>query len=311
MSASRAILAFGTLMAVSLVFVHGSFAKGPQAQVEPTSNITVKVLKAGAQPRKALRYDFASVKPQSLEMVMKMEMAISLGAFSQPPVTVPPVRMGMRIEPEKVLKDGVLRYRFKLDEATVDESPDAAANMVAAMKTALASTKGLSGWAEVTPRGFTRKAEIVVPPKADPQMKDMISKMKQQIQQMSAPLPAEAVGVGASWVVTQPIKTDELELIQTASYTLKSFDDGVAMLDITIKQDAPPQDITSPAMGGATARLVSLKSVGTGTSRVKMHELIPRAQVKIAMDMRVEIDAGGQKQNMRTDLKLETTISPK
>ena len=285
--------------------------KLPEGGEGAGTEITVKLVEAGAEPRQALRYDFSAAKKQTVLMTMDMTMGMELGAMKQPPTKLPPVHMDMVIDPKKVSGDGVLRYAFEMTRAEVVAAPDADPNVVRAMKTELDKTQGMKGWADVTPRGFTLKADIEVPPGAGPQLRDLIDKMKTQIEQMSAPLPEEAVGKGAKWVVTQPIKNEMLKFTQTATYTLADLADGVATLEIGIAQDAPPQNIEAPGMAGATARLIKLDSSGKGNSKVDLKQLVPEADVSTSLAMEVEIRAQGQQQNMKTTIDIEMTTRPK
>lgn len=285
-------------------------APGAPAPAVATT-VTVELLDPGAEPRASLRYDFSGMQKQAVEMIMEMTMGIELGGAGRPPTALPPVYMDMVIDPRGVSEQGDLSYGFELIDARVIDSGSADPQVVADMKTELDKTRGLSGLAEVTPRGFTRKADIRVPEGAGPQVKDLVDKMKTQIEQMSAPLPEEPVGKGARWIVTQPIRTEMLTFTQQATYTLRGLSDGAIDLGIEVKQSAPPQQINPPGMAGATARLISLDSGGSGSSQVHLQKLIPRAEISNSMQMEVEIRAGGQQQNMKTTIDIKMTTRPK
>ncbi len=285
---------------------------GQPAEKAPAgTNIVVKLVDPGAEPRQELRYDFSGAKKQVVVMTMDMTMGMELGAIKQPPTKLPPVHMDMVVEPKSVSDAGVLRYEFEMTRAEVVAGPDADPNVVQAMKTEMDKTKGMKGWADVNQRGFTLAADVKVPPGAGPQLRDLLDKMKSQIEQMSAPLPVEPVGKGAKWVVTQPIKNEMLKFNQQATYTLADLEGSLATLKIDIVQDAPPQNIDAPGMGGATARLTSLDSTGKGTSKVDLKSLVPVADVSTSLTMNVDIRAQGQQQTMKTTIDIEMTTRPK
>lgn len=285
--------------------------RAPAAEADGGSKIVVKLLEAGAEPRHKLRYDFSGAEKQVVLMTMDMTMGMELGAIKQPRTKLPPVHMDMVVNPKKVSDEGVLRYEFEMTRAEVVAGPDADPNVVQAMKTEMDKTKGMKGWADVNQRGFTLAADVQVPPGAGPQLRDLLDKMKSQIEQMSAPLPEEPVGKGAKWVVTQPIKNDMLKFNQQATYTLADLEGSLATLEIDIVQDAPPQNIDAPGMGGATARLTSLDSTGKGTSKVDLKKLVPVAEVSTSLTMNVDIRAQGQQQSMKTSIDIEMTTRPK
>ena len=50
------------------------------------------------------------------------------------------------------------------------------------IKAELDKMKGMKGWAEVNPRGFTIDAKVEMPAGAGPQMKQIVENMQQQMQ---------------------------------------------------------------------------------------------------------------------------------
>jgi len=287
----------------------GEAAETTTVSTVPTA-ISVELIEPGAEPRRELRYDFSKAETQTFKMIMDMAMAIQVGAMNQPRTELPPVHMVMKVEPQEVTPDGSLRYRFDLTSTGLDESAGADPRMVEAMRAELKKTEGMSGWALVDARGFTKKADISVPAGAGAQLKDLVNRMKNQIEQMSAPLPEKPVGVGARWLVTQPVSNEMLKFSQKATYELKAIEGDVIEMHIDIAQEAPPQDIEAPGMGDASARLVALKSGGSGKTVVDLAELVPTSEISTSMSMEVEIRAQGQQQNMTTTIDIDMQILP-
>ncbi|MHC4537188.1 MAG: hypothetical protein ACYS6K_24845, partial [Planctomycetota bacterium] len=162
---------------------------------------TVKLLDAGAEPRTALRYKFQANQSEKIVMEMSMAMAMETGGQKQPETQVPVTQMTMTIDSKEVSAEGNLHYEFELEQVEVLPKPGINPAMVNAMKQKTSSMQGMRGSATVTSRGFTKDNEIKLPAGIDPQMKQSIDNMKQSMNQMSAPLPEEPVGIGARWQV--------------------------------------------------------------------------------------------------------------
>ena len=82
-----------------LVCGWGSAAAGP-AQAEtgavPAGDLPkVRLLEPGAEPRRALRYRLADMKPASIEMRMDMAMKMTMGSNATPEIQLPTMLMVM------------------------------------------------------------------------------------------------------------------------------------------------------------------------------------------------------------------------
>jgi hypothetical protein len=282
----------------------GKALAGQPAAGDP--GVKVTLLEAGAQPQRTLRYRFDSRAPVTMEMTMDMAMAIGMGQPNPTEVQLPPMKMFMVIQPEQIQPNGALRYTFRLDSTDVLPGDASDPSMRENLKAELKKTEGLSGWAVVDPRGFTLEADALVPPGASPQVKDMVDKMRQQMRQMSAPFPEEAVGVGARWQVSMPITTDMFRIDQVATYKLLKLEGDLIEMEVGVSQTAPAQDIKVPNLPTAKARLVAMSSTGSGSMRVALDRLVPESNVSskthLAMELRMSDQAAPQQ--VTTDMTL-------
>jgi len=285
-------------------------AKKSAPQEEQATEIQVKLLEAGSEPRQALRYKFKAGRKDKLVMDMKMTMAMS-GAFNQPEMVLPVARTTMEINSVSVSNEGDLRYEFKVTDATVPDKESANPMMVQTMETELKKTVGMSGWAVVTPRGFTKDAEISVPAGASQQLKQLVDNLRQQVKQLSSPLPEEPVGVGAKWNVIMPLNTDALKLTQTAEYKLTNFEGNKGKLKIQVAQHAKKQKMNLPNLPpGSSATLKSLKTEASGNAEFDLTQPVPKSDMKLATKMDMQVNAQGQSQNIITDMKIDIKIHP-
>src|SRR5262249_28156349 len=151
----------------------------------------IKLIDAGKDPKKPLRLTAKVGLKRSMVMTMKMAMAMTLDTTEIPMQKFPETRMTMDMKVTAVAPNGDIRYEFKIKKPEVIADKGANPAVVDAMKNALKGMEGLSGYAVVTSRGFTKEADIKVPAEMDPQMKQLMEGTKQSLHQIASPLPEE------------------------------------------------------------------------------------------------------------------------
>ena len=274
----------------------------------------VTLVDAGKAPLRPLRVKPSVGAAQSLLMTMKMVMEMDAGPAMQVPRTALPVmKLTMDAKVTEVGKDGDARYEFVLGEAEVVDGPGANPMMVEAMRKSLTGMKGLSGHAVVSPRNFTREANIVVPLTADPTLRQFMDGMKQSMNQLSAPFPEEAVGVGAKWRVKTALVQSGITLEQVAAYEITAMEGDRVSAKVSIDQKAQPQEIKGPQVpAGVKMSVVSMTSKGVGEIALDLARLLPpRVSLSLASDARMSVDAGGQHQAMNMKLEMDVTMEAK
>jgi hypothetical protein len=276
-------------------------------KVDAGAKTTVKLLDPGAQPRTALRYKFQANRTEKMVTETSMAMTMEIGDQKQPETQVPDTRMTMTIHSKEVSPEGDLHYEFELEKVEVLPKPGANPAIVNAMKQQTSSMQGLSGSATVTSRGFTKDTEIKPPPGIDPQIRQSMDQMKQSMNQMSAPLPEEPVGRGARWQVTMPVETLAMKFTQIATYTLSEIQGDKVKFDVTIKQSAPPQEISSPgAAPDVKVSLESLKTSGKGTVELQITKLVPTSNINMTTTNVISAN----NQNIKTTMRIGMKIHP-
>ena len=274
---------------------------------------TVKLLNAGTGPATTLRLAATKGDKQSIVMTMTMDMEMSVGGTAQPSVKLPAMQMTIDLEVTEVTADRDVRYVFNLSAADVVADPAVAAEVSAIVKTQLQAMVGTKGKALVTERGLTKEADIEFPPGLDPQTRQMMSGMKESLNQLSAPLPEEAVGQGASWDVTTTITQNGLTLKQVATYTLTEAGRGGFTAKIGVRQKADPQEMKAPGLPpGTKVHLQDMTSEGEGDVRLDLTRLAPaRSSVQMKSSMRSMIEAMGQQTPMSMKMGMGMLIESK
>ncbi len=305
--------------------VNGKVAVGPvepakdePAKVEPVKAPPVQlpeakivVENAGGENKVALRYLYKAGDVTVAMMELKMGMQISMGANQQPAVSLPMMKMNMKITNKEVKTSGNLVYDFILDSVDVvadDKTPPA---MVESMKTALNDIKGMNGSAEVTTRGITTSAEMKMPANTNPQLTSMMDNMRQQMNQMSVPLPEEPVGQGATWTVTTQMTSGGILLTNQYKYTLVKIDGSNIEMKVELLQSAEPQELKNPNLpAGTVVKLQEFKSGGQGTVKMDLSKMVPNSEITSETKMKMEVQAGGQTQTIEQAMTLALKLYP-
>ncbi len=262
---------------------------------------TIALVDAGASPREALRYRFQSGFSEQATLDLNVDMAMSMAGATLPLGSVPPIQMQMQLRTSEMSPDGSARIQFELlsAEAAGEDAQAAQVNQ------ALASTKGLSGWYRIDPRGQVTESHVNAL-EGNNAAGAVLQDLEQSMQQMAAPFPQEAVGAGARWRVTQNVTSNNMRMTQTAEYTLRERSGNRVVLDVKMIEAA------LDAAGGLPpgAKLDSVKMQGGGSTTIQLDRLVPTGRIDADLDLALSITAQGQTQNMGMNLKMRQAIAP-
>ena len=285
---------------------------GATGSVAKTVKSQVKLLDAGREPRTTMRLHPNAGDQQTLTMTMKMAMDMAMAGKSTPSVSIPPMAMTMVVNVKNVAPNGDISYEVTYDDINVATDTNTLPVVAAAMKSALAGIKGMSGTGKLSSQGIHLGMQMKLPPNADPQMTQIMNQMKDSFSSSSLPLPEEAVGAGAKWEYQTKMKSQGMTIDQTITSELVSIDGDHATLRNTITQNAANQKVQNPAMPGLKVDLAKLTGTGTGTSTLDLSRLLP---VSATLDEKTEtsmtINMGQQKQNMDMTMNINIAIESK
>jgi hypothetical protein len=271
-------------------------AKPPEAMLP-----TVKVVDAGAAPRKALRYKFKAGTTEYVEMDMKMSMGMAMGAKAAPRTDLPTVRTLMRIEAKELTPEGDLRCAFSADKVDVLKDVQVDPKLRGAVEKEMAGVVGMHGRARISPRGVATETEFDLAPGASETVKGQMDTMRDAIRQMYIPFPEEEVGKGAKWDVTSRIPLGGALIDSKMAYTLTKLEADRAEADIAITMTAPPnQPMQIGALPpGATATLDGVSGTGAGKVSPSFVHLVGTSSSKISMESSFSVAMKGEKAQMK------------
>jgi hypothetical protein len=283
------------------------------AKVATSASTTqVKLLEAGAEPRKALRLHPTPGDKQTLTLSMKMAMQTKMGEMPGQNMKIPALTMNMDVTIKDVSDKGDITYELVMGDTTVADDPGGTPQLAEIMKAALGSSKGMTGTGTMSSRGLTKGMEFKVPPGADAQTRQVMDQMKDSIASLAAPLPEEAVGAGARWEVKMSIKSQGMTIDQGATCELVSVEGERVTTKSTITQRAANQKIENPAMPGLKVDLTKMTGTGTGESTFDLGKLLPSAGTTVLhSETDMAMNMGGQKQPISTKLDLNVHLESK
>lgn len=272
---------------------------------------TVTLLDSGSAPREPLRYRFQEAYSADMAMDMNIQIAASMAGMQMPPMGVPTIRMIMALDTTEVADDGSARFDFELGSASLVPGDDSNAQIAQALGASLGQMPEISGWMRLDARGNTLGFGLDPAAGVDPSLSQVFDSANQSIQNMSAPFPEEAVGVGAEWQAVMNTQSNGLSLTQTANYTLQSRNGDQVVLGISLVQEAGSQTVAMAGLPpGIEANLESLESSGSGTMQLNLSELVPVSELAINMAMAMGIAMQGQTQQINMNIEMAMTMAP-
>jgi len=156
-----------------------------------------------------------------------------------------------------------------------------------------------------------RNAAIDTSKISNPQMAQMMGAMSSGLQQLSLPLPEEAVGVGAHWQVKQAIPTPAMQTFQKVEVALTALDATSCTLTLTSDATAPPQAVSVPNFpAGVEASLESLSGSATGTMTVHLDSLVPTSSMSGKTTTVMNVAMGGDSQQMSAQASIRMKVTP-
>jgi len=250
----------------------------------------VVLLEAGKAPRRALRYKLRVGAKEKIHMATDMSMKMDMGGTAIPETSIPTIEMVMAVAVTKKLSEEEFGYDFEIESATARKRPGVMDSMVPIVQQALDSAKGITGTAIVDTRGFNRDINVKLPEGLAPQMQQMLQGMNKGLDQMSSPFPAEAVGKGAKWRVTQVVEQGGMKLDQHVTFELVELSGNTGKLKVRIEQSAKQQTIN---VNGMSAELTSYRGTGAGTAKIDLRRLVPITTMKLTSDYAMKLPSVG------------------
>ncbi|MGL5064405.1 MAG: hypothetical protein ACRC62_30835 [Microcoleus sp.] len=288
----------------------------PQESVRSTKLPQIELLSPGAEPRQELRLKPVINVKETAVMTVKMDMAMSFGGQSSPAVKTPASVMTWEATVTKIDANGDIHSEFTYTNAELaGDTANLPAPVIDSMRSLIKNLIGIKGSFVTDNRGFHKAGGFIVPEKTDSKVKQMIQQMSKSLEQISMPLPAEAVGKGAKWRIISESNVTGIKVNNIATYELTDLQDGTVAMNVGIEQQANPQNVTSPQLPpGSNVTLKSLSTQGRGSTSWRMDRLTPlRSTVSISSNSEMSLKSAGtaEETTIATKMEMEMTLESK
>jgi len=245
-----------------------------QTNLQPLTKLDL--LDGGTGNKKQLRFTPVINNRQTSTLTLKLADS-SLG------VAVPATKLTIEIVVTKVANNGDISFDFTYKNVDILAEPGTPIEVVNALRPSLTPLVGLSGSVVADSRGQTKSTSLNLPQALDPTTQQIFEQLSSSLGQLYAPLPEEAVGLGARWRASQELNINGIQLTQSAIYELVSNQDNVLQLKMLVEQEAPPQEVKLPATpdipAGFRVQLRSFNSQGEGEMTLGLAQMLPRRSI--------------------------------
>ncbi len=231
---------------------------------------TVTLLDPGAEPRSPLRFDLAA-GTSVMTTSQSQEITQTFGGRTQPTAAFGLVFV-MQIDTVPVA-DG---YEVTSTLTSVASGPDIAADVAAALDEQLGLLVGFRSVSVVDDRGRILRAEVdeTTLAAAPAEIADLMRQLGES-NQVAAPLPDEAVGVGARWQVEQRLELNGISLVQTTEYTLTAVDGSVLTIEVVGGQTPTETTVELPGLEGIDVEILEWTTSTTGSLIIDLASVVP------------------------------------
>lgn len=264
----------------------------------------VKLLDAGAEPRKALRLQVKEMNKQKVKLIAKHSMGLSTPEMPEQTVKMPAVSLVGEISIKNISSNGDVAYQVVISEVEVAAEASLPAEAVESVKSKFAAMKGLVVEGLITDRYQVKTNKAVIPSGADAMTRENLEGMDDAFTNTKFILPDEAVGVGAKWEVKQKAKKEGVSLDETIRHELTSIDGELLIVTSTISQSAANQKISNPFVPTMKVEMTAMTGRATEVITMSLNKILPeKATSDESNEMKMNIPKGAKKQamTMRTE----------
>lgn len=244
------------------------------ATIPPITKIDL--LAAGTGEKKQLRFTPVVNSRQTSTLTLRLD---DKGLAA----TIPATKLTMEIVVTQIAANGDISFDFTYKNVDIVAEPGIPPSVLEPIRRSLSSLVGLSGAVVVDSRGQTKSTSLRLPQELDSSTQQIFEQLSNSLGQLYAPLPEEAVGLGARWRTSQELNINGIQLTQSAIYELVSNQGNVLQLKMLVEQEAQSQEVKLPASpdipAGFRVQLRSFSNQGEGEMTLQLGQMLPRRSI--------------------------------
>ena len=221
-------------------------AKAPEAppaeaQPEPSAPAppTIKLVKPGKKPRRALRWSPPPGEKERLTMRVDTELE-AVVAMLNAQAAPRSLRFELTVQSSQAVRDGTQEFAFTVDEARLlgaKKLPDRARK---ALQEATATLRGLQGSYLVDALGTVEKVVINLPSDASRDLWGIAWDLEWALRHLALPFPEEPIGTGARWTIDRGVKHGVIQATEASTFKITKLKKQLVTLKTKVQQTASP-----------------------------------------------------------------------
>jgi hypothetical protein len=283
---------------------------GPVELTLPAPKVTVKLVSPGKGKKAPLKLTSKAGDKQVVELTLdfagEQQFPAELGGTSKQ--VAPTVVLVADVEAKEVATDGATKFQMTISGVDARDVPGAKSTG-AEFKEELTSLNGATIHGAVNANGAISDLTFRVE-KPDQRTAGAMDLVGMSLMPMWPVLPAEAIGPGAKWTVTQTAKVaGQLEVTHTTDYQLVSKKGKEWMIKGTTKVTGAEQQIGD---GVQKATFGGISGSGSKEATIAEGALLPSAKQSVKTDFTATAEpAPNQKVSLVFHLEQTNGITPK
>lgn len=263
-----------------------------------------ELLDPGAEPRQALRVAYTEGETAQITFTSDLEVTQESEGRTQR-LDSPPIAQVLSYEVGAVTADGAeLTVRIEA-VAVKGKGTGLSDEEIASLDADLAPLVGLEATATATPLGELVGLAFEPPADLPEELATQLATLEDQLTALGPALPAEEVGVGASWRTTSTAATGGAEVETVTTYTATAIADGQLQYRAEIRSSADAQPIDLAGLPeGTTAELTGSELTGRSTGTLGLDRLLIVLRTDLAGTQDIVLDDGTATTALRQALEL-------
>ena len=283
---------------------------GPTTTVDESSRVVLD--DPGAQPRQALTLRVPAGTRSKVAFESRIGLQMTIDGSDLPTGELPGTSIVLDEVVDKVDPDGTAHYSVTFRDVTVVGTAGTDPAVVSQTQASLRDLEGLTGTGTFAPHGGGQTLAYDTSGVTDTTLRSTIDSISSQVGNLSAPFPAEPVGVGARWTTKSTATLNGITVDTTTQYTLRSRTGDAYELDFTQSADAPPGPAAFPNLPAGTRASITtftVKSTGHTTGDLGHH--MPQTSTTTGTgDGTFTVTVGANRATLDEHLTIDFTLSP-
>lgn len=274
---------------------------------DPAIEPQLELLDSGSDPKLKLEFIPPAIgAKETVNMMMDMNMALSVGGQAMPAIAIPAMNMTFETEVTQVDANGDIHLDMVCSDADIVATEATPPELSDRLRSQMQKLIGLKSSFIIDSQGNTKAINFEFPNNLDPNLRQLFEQMFNSFSELSPPRLEEPVGKGAQWRISSfvPAATG-IAVTQVATYEVVDLQDNFITLNVTTEQQADPQTMSLPGMPpNSTINLTSYQGQGQGQIAIQLGKLMPlRANMSMETNtqMQIEVTEAGTEQKTTMD----------